>query len=213
MSVFDIPAGVTLPVGRTDLQTPEENYRNYNSLDVTLNRRMANRWSLVSSFLYTWIDDSLYGRPENPNQDRYNRYDTTLWAVKLFGTYRAPWDVRVSPVLRHQAGDRLRRILEVTLRTGTFNYTAESFGQYREDNVTLFDMRFEKEVRLRARQRLGLFFDAFNLTNTNAAQTQDNVTGRRTTTVSGQSVEYQRFLRPTVILAPRVYRFGLKLDF
>jgi len=213
VSVFDIPAGVTLPVGRTDLQTPDENYRNYKSLDVTLNRRMANRWSLVSSFLYTWTDDSLYGLPQNPNQDQYNRYDSTLWAFKLFGTYRAPGNLLVSPVVRHQGGDPLRRVLEVTLRTGTFNYTAEPFGRYREDNVTLFDTRVEKEIRLQSRRRLGLFFDAFNLTNTSASQTQDNITGRRTTTVNGQPVEYQRFLRPTVILAPRVYRFGLRLEF
>ena len=32
-------------------------------------------------------------------------------------------------------------------------------------------------------------------------------------TEGGASVEYQRFLRPTVILAPRVYRFGIKMDF
>jgi hypothetical protein len=213
LTVFDIPAGVTVPPGRTDLQTPDENFRDYKSVDVTLNKRMANRWSLVTSFLYTWTDDSLYGRPENPNQDRYNRYDSGLWAFKLFGTYRAPWNVMVSPVVRHQAGDSLRRILEVTLRTGTFNYTADPFGTYREDNVTLFDTRVEKEFRMPSRRRLGLFFDAFNITNSNAAQALDNVTGRRTTTVNGASVEYQRFLRPTVVLAPRVYRFGIKMDF
>ncbi len=212
ITLFDIPSGVTVPASRNDLQTPDEAHRNYKSIDVTLNKRMSNRWSLVSSFLYTWTQDYLYGLSENPNQDLYNYYDNTAWAFKLFGTYRAPWGVRVSPVVRHQSGDGLRRIVEVTLRTGTFNYTAEPFGTYREDNVTLFDTRLEKQFQL-ARRRVGLFFDAFNITNSNAAQAQDNVTGRRTTTVNGQRVEYQRFLRPTVIIAPRVFRFGFKLDF
>jgi hypothetical protein len=74
-------------------------------------------------------------------------------------------------------------------------------------------VRHARRKGIPARRRLGLFFDPFNITNSNAAQTLDNVTGRRTTTVDGASVEYQRFLRPTVILAPRVYRFGIKMDF
>jgi hypothetical protein len=42
---------------------------------------------------------------------------------------------------------------------------------------------------------------------------QDNIVGRRTTTVDGQTVNYQRFLRPTAVLAPQIFRFGFKLGF
>jgi hypothetical protein len=71
----------------------------------------------------------------------------------------------------------------------------------------------EKRVNLGNSRTLGVFFDAFNLSNSNAAQTQDDIVGRRTTTVDGQTVNYQRFLRPTAILAPRVFRFGVKVGF
>jgi hypothetical protein len=107
----------------------------------------------------------------------------------------------------------LRRQVDVTLRSGTFEYTAEGFGKYRVDNPTLLDLRLEKRFRLGAGHRLGVFLDAFNLTNSNAAESADDETGRRTTTVNGELIEYQQFLRPEVILNPRVYRFGLKYEF
>jgi hypothetical protein len=65
-----------------------------------------------------------------------------------------------------------------------------------------------------AHRQIGLFFDAFNITNSNAAQNQDNVVGRRTVTLpSGEVVSYQRFLRPTTIISPRIYRLGFKVSF
>lgn len=46
-----------------------------------------------------------------------------------------------------------------------------------------------------------------------AAEVQDDRTGRRTATINGQRIEYQRFLRPENVLAPRVFRFGFKAAF
>lgn len=214
VTVFDIPAPVTIPPSRTMLSTPSDNDLDYKSIDVTINKRVTGRWSLVASGVYTWNHETLNGHPQNPNQALYNEYRTTSWAFKVFGTYRAPYDIAVSPIVRHQSGDNLRRIVQVTgLRSGTFNFTAEGFGKYREDNVTIFDTRVEKEFAIGGGRKVGVFFDAFNITNSSGAQSQDNVTGRRTTTVEGQLVEYQRFLRPTVVIGPRIYRFGLKLEF
>ncbi len=214
VTVFDIPSPVTILPSRTMLSTPEDNDLDYRSIDVTINKRMTGRWSLVASGVYTWNHQTLNGHPQNPNQALYNEYRTTTWAFKAFGTYRAPWDIVISPIVRHQSGDPLRRIVQVTgLRSGTFNYTAEGFDKYREDNVTIFDARLEKEFRVGGGRKVGVFFDAFNITNSNAAQSQDNVTGRRTVVVDGQLVEYQRFMRPTVVIGPRIFRFGLKLDF
>ena len=89
----------------------------------------------------------------------------------------------------------------------------DEFGKYRVDNPTIFDTRVEKRFRLPRGHRIGVFFDGFNLTNSNAAEAADDNTGRRTTTVNGERVEYAQFLRPTAILNPRIYRFGLKYDF
>jgi hypothetical protein len=174
---------------------------------------MTNRWSLMVSAHYLWANDDLYGKPENPNEEIYNRYDSTNWALKFVGTYQAPFGIVVTPLIRHQSGDPIRRRINVSLRTGTFDYTAEAFGKYRVDNPTIVDTRIEKRFNIAAGHRLGLFLDAFNLTNSNAAEAVDSLTGRRTTPIDGVSVAYPQFMRPTAILNPRVYRFGVKYDF
>ena len=77
-------------------------------------------------------------------------------------------------------------------------------------------MRVEKRFRLPSLQghELGLFFDVFNITNSNASQSADNTVGRRTVRLStGEVVEYQRFLRPTGVLSPRIFRLGVKYGF
>ena len=55
---------------------------------------------------------------------------------------------------------------------------------------------------------------AFNIANSSASQNQDNQTGRRTVTLpSGEVVDFQRFMRPTTLIGPRVFKVGLKLAF
>ena len=55
---------------------------------------------------------------------------------------------------------------------------------------------------------------SFNMFNSNAATGRDEITGTRTATLpSGERVTYARFLRPTAILQPRVFRIGVKLSF
>jgi hypothetical protein len=136
-----------------------------------------------------------------------------LWSWKANATWQAPWGLVVTPTLRHQAGDPQERIVQLTLRTGTYDYDAEREGAFREENIWLFDTRVEKRFPFANRRSLGLFFDAYNISNSNAAEVQDDIVGRRTTTVDGASVNYQRFLRPTAVLAPRIFRFGLRLGF
>ena len=91
--------------------------------------------------------------------------------------------------------------------------TAERHGTYRVDNPTIVDVRLEKRFRIQNGHRLGLFLDGFNLTNSNAAEAADELTGRRTATVNGVRVPYPQFMRPTQILNPRIYRFGVKYTF
>jgi hypothetical protein len=58
-----------------------------------------------------------------------------------------------------------------------------------------------------------LFFDAFNINNSNAAQNQDNVTAFKTITVNGTKTTYERFLSPTTVISPRIFRIGAKFTF
>ena len=212
-TVFDIPAGGTIPASISRLETPEENKESYKTVEFMVNKRMSNRWSLMVAAHHLWADDNDAGKIENPNQALYTDYSFTNWAFKIVGTIQAPWQVMVTPLLRHQSGDPLRRFVRTSLRTGTFDYTAEGHGKYRADNPTIVDVRLEKRFRIQNGHRIGLFLDGFNLTNSNAAEEMDDITGRRTAVVNGVSVPYAQFMRPEMILNPRVYRFGVKYDF
>ena len=194
----------------------------YKSVDVTLNKRMSNRWSLVASYLFTWRNESYLNVvggnsnrnvPQNPNEALNNFTDDTLWTFKLFGTYQAPFGINVSPVLRHQAGDPTPRRVSVSTNGGTFNVLAEPTDRYRESNVTIFDTRVEKQIQFAGSRRLGLFFDAYNINNSHAFQAQDSITGLRTVTVDGVSTQVPRFLYPTVVISPRIYKFGVRFSF
>ncbi|MBI4476656.1 MAG: hypothetical protein HY654_05750, partial [Acidobacteria bacterium] len=210
-TAYDIPAAVAVPPSRTKMEAPADNDSDHASIELTLNKRMTERWALVTSFHHTWSHELLYGVPQNPNQEINNEQKTTVWGFKAFATYRAPRGVTISPVVRHQSGDPLGRVVQITgLRAGTFNYMVEPVGTYRGQNVTILDARVEKTLNLTRTHRLSLFFDAFNIGNSNAADNHDNITGRRTAVVGGQTVDYQRFLRPTVIIGPRIYRLGFR---
>jgi hypothetical protein len=208
---YDFPTGFAAPASRTELRTPGNIESGDKNIEIAINKRMSNRWSMLASVLYNWDHDK--GNPQTPNAERFNETNLTNWAFKVFGTYRAPWNILVNPIVRHQSGDNLRREVPVTLRSGTLDYDAEPIGAYREDHITIVDTRVEKRFDIKGRRDVSLFFDVFNITNSNAATGRDSLVGRRTVTVDGERVEYQRFFRPTAILPPRIYRFGVKFAF
>ena len=130
----------------------------------------------------------------------------------MFGTYQGPWRLAISPMVRRQAGMPLARLVSTELRAGVTPIRVERVGAYRGDSPTVVDMRIEKQFRHGSTKGFALFADVYNLLNSNAAQSQDNVTGRRTTILDGERVEYRRFLSPVEILPPRVLRLGFTLS-
>ena len=88
------------------------------AIDFTLTKRMSNRWSFQTNFLYNWDRDR--GFIQNPRDERFNDNTVTAWAWKANATWQAPWGMVITPTLRHQSGDAQERIVELSLRTGTF---------------------------------------------------------------------------------------------
>jgi hypothetical protein len=214
VTVYDIPSGVTVPASVFQYQTPNDNNSNYENFEISVNKRMSHKFMVAGSYYYTFNHYLLNGHPTNPDLAINNDVHTTNWTSHVSGTYEARWGIIVSPILRAQSGTPLNRILTVTgLRTGTFSDPVDPYGAYRSNNLYLFDTRVEKQLKFGERMRLGLFFDAFNIFNTNGNQTQDNTTGVKSVTVNGTPYSYQRFLAPTSVLAPRIFRLGLKFSF
>ena len=190
----------------------------YKTFEISTNKRYGNRWSLNASYSFTWTEEygniyfnqrfgtavpggsfSHFGSfPQNPNERTLNEF--TNWAAKVSGTVDAGWGLRVTPVLKVQSGAPYGRTI-----TGAFNYNAsqillaEPIGTRRQENVSVLDFRVEKQLRFGAKARAGLFFDLFNVANSN---TNININWR-----SGAA-----FGKATTVIPPRIAKFGVKFD-
>jgi hypothetical protein len=210
---YDIPG--TAPASLTELQTVEGIIATDRAIDMTFTKRMSNRFSLVTSYYHNWDRDR--GRPQTPNQERFNDITVTNWNFKVFGTYQAPFSIVATSSVRHQSGTNLSR--DVTVSGGGLNitgtYEAEPNTAYRTDNVTVLDAKVERRFRFGGRS-LSAFVDLFNILNTNSANigAQTGTSSRPTVTLAdGSRVQVQGFLRPTAIVPPRIFRIGARLSF
>jgi hypothetical protein len=188
----------------------------YKTLEFSANKRYSSRWSMLASYSYTWTEEynrtyfnnafatnvanfALFGPfPTNPNDRNLNEF--TNWNVKLSGTADAGWGLRVTPVLKVQSGAPYGRFI-----TGNLNYNSaqlilvEPIGERRQDRVTVFDVRVEKQLRFADRARVGLFLDVYNVLNSNTAI---NINWR-----AGAA-----FDKATTVLPPRIAKFGVKFN-
>jgi hypothetical protein len=74
---------------------------------------------------------------------------------------------------------------------------ATPYNAYRQDSVSVIDLRVEKTVKLGDVAKVRLFLDGFNLTNAYAAETINTRAGAN-------------FQQPTAILGPRTGRIGFR---
>ncbi len=202
----------TLPTLTTVVNQPDAN-GDYYTWEVSGNRRMAGRWSLRASFTHTWNSDHgnsfggntvrQYALPLTPNDlintDREDgAYEYTNWTAKLMSTIEAPYGIRLTPMLRHQSGEQVGRIVQVGFNYGTQAVLAEPLSTQRFDHTTIWDLRAEKVFRFGGRSVSG-FMDLYNITNSNAEFRQLYVSGAT-------------FGFPSTIIPPRIIRFGVKVD-
>jgi hypothetical protein len=199
--VFDLnPANLALPILNMTTHNPYVDGDDHYTWEITGVKRMT-WWSLNTSFAHTWSRQT--PNQTNPNgfintqSDRRNHY--TDWQAKLAGTFRLPKDVKLSPVWRHQSGDAFARTFEITLDYGNQVIRSEPVGTRRVDNVNLVDVRAEKGFKFGGDRRVAFFLDVFNILNANPAEDIVQTSGAR-------------FLRPIIIVGPRVARIGTKFE-
>jgi hypothetical protein len=185
----------------------------YYTWEITATKRMSNRWSALMSFSHTWSaaqEKDYFGQvfrqndlPITPNDliftEPNGQVKYTDWSLKLHGTYEAPWGLKITPMLRHQAGQNFGRTFTAVMNYGTIRIPAEPLNSQRQDNINVLDFRAEKVMRFGANFSVAPFVDVYNVLNANPVQ--------NTTWASGSS-----FLRPTNIVPPRVARLGAKVS-
>ncbi len=213
ISGFNLDSALTGRPTLTTVANQPDAKGDYYTWEVSANRRMSGRWSLRASFTHTWNYDHgttfagsavrQYSLPFTPNDlintDREDgAYKFTNWTAKLMSTIEAPYGVRLTPMLRHQSGDQIGRIVQVPFNYGAQPVLVEPLSSNRLDNVTIWDLRAEKVFRFGGRSVSG-FMDLYNISNSNAEFRQIYISG-------------SSFGFPTTIVPPRIVRFGVKVD-
>ena len=181
----------------------------YNGVEFSATKRMADNWQLLAG-LTIGHDRGLYDRGlnddfNNPNLN-VNRQDAIIgqdstYIGKLAGTYVLPHEYTLSTNLRYFTGQPVLK--QVTLRglnQGTVSILAATPGDFRLDNVTLWDVRGSKRFRRAKGVELEVMVDVFNLLN-QGANTVVNPNAGAT------------FGRPVQILPPRIARLGARFTF
>ena len=135
----------------------------------------------------------------NTSSDGRFHYTYSTW--KIQATYDGPWGLRFSPVLRSVSGQPWGRTFQSRMNYGTIAVLAEPLGTRHQDNLTFFDTRIEKRLRVAPRRnaQLGVLVDFYNLLNANPVEAMNWSSG-------------SSFMRPTTIPGPRIVRFGCKFD-
>ena len=201
-----LPVGSTLRVDNT--------FRRYNGIELTARKRFSDNWLLNSSFTYnhtiinypavedfsTTIDPTNFDFTNGRDSSGLNG---TRWLLKLSGMYGLPWQMSVSAFYNAREGQQFNRVFRSPNRTGSLG-TADVLvapqGSEHYPNFQQLDVSWSKFVNFGGR-RVSVNVDAFNLLN--AA----TVLGRQTRQDQSQA----NFV--TSILAPRVVRLGLKVNF
>jgi hypothetical protein len=212
----------------TIITNPPGAIRDYDGLEVTLEKRFANNWQMTASYVYakstgligTDFSDSWSGQAyfDDPNAHTNAIGNFSLerrHQVKVQALVRGPFGINISGYYRLLGGNTYQRqvrsidLLTSNLRQGTRTINAEARGSRRYPDLNIFDARLEKMFKF-GRISVSFFADVFNVFNINTATTLRSISSS-TQTVNGQTV---RFGEATAIFSPpRIFRLGSKIEF
>jgi hypothetical protein len=206
--VFTNPGDVGLPSFDGD----------YHTVEFAVNRRMKERWMLLTSFEHTWADEFVNPAQAStgnlavmrhattylwrPNQRTLGKQAHTFYNFKLLGRYEFPLGFSAAASYKFQSGFNWARSISVQLpNAGAETVFAEPLSANRSPNVHILDFRAEKRFALGGRRgSITAMLDVFNALNS------DQVTNFRNT--SGP-----RFRELIALLDPRIVRLGLRYQF
>lgn len=196
-----------------------DRWRDFNGLELTMTKRMANRWSANFSYAYNnaidhWGSANAYEDPTNIEQQNNAQYapeaagsgignvfQNSKWAVKASGRVQLPYSFNASVnYLGRQGFPFPASILSPSRANGagTVQVLLDPLGDVRLDNLHTFDFRIDHTFRFGSATVVPAL-DIFNLSNTNTVQAINrNQAATNANTVSG-------------IIAPRVMRFGIAM--
>lgn len=198
----------------------------YHTVEFAVNRRLKNKWMLLTSFEHTWANGFVSPAQSstsalgvirhatsflwNPNQRRFGRQDQTFWNFKLLGRYELPWQLAVAASFKLQSGYNWARSTSVSIpNLGATTVAMEPLSANRSPNVGILDLRAEKSLKIKGNRKLTAMVDVFNALNS------DTVVNFRLTSPATNTplAVNNRFNELIALLDPRIVRLGVRLDF
>ncbi|HXG89724.1 MAG TPA: TonB-dependent receptor [Vicinamibacterales bacterium] len=201
----------------TSLQT-------YSGLELTMTKRMANRWQMLAGYTFSRTRISGVSVNINPNTlinaegpvtgqlgDRPHQF-------KVTGTYILPWhDLGVAGNFNTQSGIVVTRQVNTALTVGgTTTVNVEPLGSTRLSQRTAADVRLFKTFPIGHRS-IETSVDVNNLTNSNTVWNVRTLSGtlnfRQDGNPAGALNRLPQFLSPAQVYPPRNVRFNVAVRF
>jgi hypothetical protein len=182
----------------------------YRGGDVTVNKRMGKRWSLMGGATWGKVTQRTRGGlRSDPHILNYFDNETLAtadrpWSYRLSGVYQLPYRVSASGTWQYQAGAPEETTVVVTNQTislaqGNTTLRVRDFGDTRLPNVVGLDLSFRRTFQFGTRT-LAPRLDIFNATN------EATVTAR----ITQLGPTYERI---SGIQRGRLIKLGMSLEF
>jgi len=184
-------------------------HSDFNGLDLTLNKRFARDWMLITGVSFGDNKGDIYGTSDlnNPNfQFRHGIFGNQVpVAVKVSGAYQARWGILASAVVQHYTGfPELTTVsvgaATVALTQVTQSITVEPRGTTRLPDVNLVDFNVKKTIKAGGSLSIQPAVEVFNLLNSSATQSRNTVLG-------------PAYGRVASIVLGRMVKFGVNVNF
>lgn len=190
------------PIRHRVQSLPNEGNDLYHGHEFTFNKQYSAGWSVMVT-AGTSLRKTRANNPTDPNQEAYsyaNKKNVWNKQVKINGIYELPFGFQYSATLLGQSENWYNR--EVRIRDANRRLiTIEPETQVgRLPFVTIWDQRVSKEFQINDRHTIEANFDLFNSMNANSV-------------TSIRERHGSRYLEPTSILSPRVFRLSVKWKF
>jgi hypothetical protein len=147
----------------------------YHGGDITINKRMSNRWSMIGGASWGTVKAKTRGGVRS-NPHIVNYFDDEPlagadrpWSYRMSGVYELPYGISASGTWQYQAGAPEETTVivtntTITLPQGNTTLRAREFGDTRLPTVAGLDLSFRKSFRVGTRS-FAPRIDIFNATN------------------------------------------------
>ena len=211
-------------LGRQDNVVDNDPYLDtkYNGIDISFSKRMSHRWQAVAGVSFGRNEGGLNtsggtGQSStidlnDPNNTLFSNGVVNLdarFGFRLSGSVQLPWDVLVAgslvandggPFVSTYAASRAAVASAVALTRGSQTVFLSERGDERLPSVKTADIRFSRSFRFGQNRRIVPQIDLFNINN-------GAMPVAITSAVGGS------YLAPTQILAPRIARVAIAINF